>query len=428
MPDTRHEAGARRLRGNRAADPACRRRRPSLRHRRCRIYFTLPRMLVQVLAFVPLTAQCCHALTTPYTPTSRSMQAHAPSARLDLRHVRRASSWARYAVIKSVSTSGRVQQPVMLGAGCTATLNDIRAKLAAVRALRPLEETKEVQTSLWEAAGIDPIYKVSGSVSGEPSFTRLFTHETWSSYNGKPPLRRWLRTAATWRYSTILRSVYPITIIASMWAIFVASLPSRLLPRTSPVPMSLMGTALGLLLVFRTNNSYQRLGEARGLWGRAVYLCRELAQGVATALLYDDNVEDPDQAREAAASICAYLVAWAWETNARLTGKPAEGKSPPRQRDGPLPGEDLEVLRALLPRAEAEWIGAQRSRPLQLIGSIRRSLHQQYRRGNLPWHIHRKLEEGARLVRPIALTALALFCENGRLVLRCPVCPRGRTG
>lgn len=167
------------------------------------------------------------------------------------------------------------------------------------------------QASLWAAAGLNPTYKVSGAVTGEPSFTRLFSHADWQYYTGKSPIRRWLRTVMTWRYSTVLRALWPISLTAAIWAYLIASLPGALLPRTSPVPMSLFGQALGLLLVFRTNNTYQRLNEARILWGRAVFLTRNIAQGVATALLFDDDLPQKASARDAAASSCRYLAAFA---------------------------------------------------------------------------------------------------------------------
>jgi predicted membrane chloride channel (bestrophin family) len=166
------------------------------------------------------------------------------------------------------------------------------------------------QASLWAAAGLNPTYKVSGAITGEPSFTRLFSHEDWRYYTGKSPIRRWLRTVMTWRYSTVLRALWPISLIAAIWAFLISSLPGALLPRTSPVPMSLFGQALGLLLVFRTNNTYQRLNEARALWGRAVFLTRNIAQGVATALLFDDDLPQKAAARDAAAASCRYLAAF----------------------------------------------------------------------------------------------------------------------
>lgn len=225
-------------------------------------------------------------------------------------------------------------------------------------------------------------WKISGQCSGEPSFTRLFTHETWQEYTGRRLVSRWWSVSLTWPFSTVLRSVAPVAGLASLWAYLIASLPRALLPRTSPVPMSLMGTALGLLLVFRTNNSYLRLSEARQLWSQLVTLTRGLAQGVATALLYDRHVADRAVAQVGAARICQYLAAFAWELCAKLTGGEA--------------ATDTAVLTALLPPAEAEWIGTQRSRPLQLLGALRRELHSQFRAGNLPTHTHRKLEEDVR--------------------------------
>ena len=225
--------------------------------------------------------------------------------------------------------------------------------------------------------------KVSKS---EASFTKLFTHETWKRHTGVVPLLRWWRISKSWPMSTILFAVLPVSAIASFWAYLVACMPMALLPRTSPIPMSLMGTALGLLLVFRTNNSYSRLNEARTLWSHLISLCREVAQGVATALLFDERVLDRQGVRKSAARVCRYLAAFPFELAAKLTG-------------GPI-AKDMGVLRALLPRAEAEWIGGERSRPLQLLAAIRRELHWQYRDGNLPRHVHRKLEEDVSTASP----------------------------
>jgi hypothetical protein len=153
--------------------------------------------------------------------------------------------------------------------------------LAVVRSLRAVEEDSIAeQLKLWLRANKDLTLKVSGVLSNEPSFTRLFTHETWSKYTGRDSLTRWVTTGLTWRFSTILRAISPICASAALWAYFVTSLPATLLPRTSPVPMSLMVTAIGLLLVFRTNNSYLRLAEARQLWGSAIVQVSEVWQSM----------------------------------------------------------------------------------------------------------------------------------------------------
>ena len=111
--------------------------------------------------------------------------------------------------------------------------------------------------------------RISGELSQEPSFTRLFTHDTWRQYTGRPPLNRWFSVFMTWRFSTVWQNVAPVCILAALIASMVPMLPSALLPRINPFPLSLQGTAIGLLLVFRTNNScvpataYQRFASVR---------------------------------------------------------------------------------------------------------------------------------------------------------------------
>lgn len=272
--------------------------------------------------------------------------------------------------------------------GARATVRELKELLNKIRILKM---PKEQPTAAQRISPRHAAYKVSGLVSGEPSFTQLFSHDTWSTYTAKSPFLRWGRTLAMWRFSTVLRSTLPICTAAAIWALCVASLPSRLLAGTSPVPITLMGSAIGLLLVFRTNNLYGRLMEARLLWGRAVWCCRQAAQTIATSMLFDESLEEPAQpaAHAAAAQACRYLAAFPWELNAKLTGKD-DGSG--RMRDL-QPGEDLEVLQALLPPREAQWVGQSRSRPLHLLGATRRVLHDQLRAGRLHHIVYRKLEE-----------------------------------
>ena len=97
-----------------------------------------------------------------------------------------------------------------------------------------------MQQALWQLSGRrDPAFKVSGLMTQEPTFTRLFTHQTWNEYTGRRLLARWWKTSITWRYSTILRSVLPVSTITALWAYMIAGLPGVLLPRTSPVPQRL---------------------------------------------------------------------------------------------------------------------------------------------------------------------------------------------
>lgn len=308
---------------------------------------------------------------------------------------------------QAASSPVRVQSPLRLQ--MDVDFSSLAGKLDAVKAMEPAEVDGEAQQALWQLSGRrDPAYKVSGLMTQEPTFTRLFTHETWNAYTGRRLLARWWKTSITWRYSTILRSVLPVSIITAAWAYMIAGLPGVLLPRTSPVPMSLLGTALGLLLVFRTNNSYQRLSEAREYWSQLIAHVRDIGHTVAMALVYDKRA--PAAARDGAARICCYLAAFAWELRGQLTG-------------GGI-AEDTRVLDALLPAEEAAWIASQRSRPAQLLVSLRVELYEQFQLGHLPAHLHRKIEEDTRSLNLILGGCVRLFSSPlpptmSRHIVRC---------
>ena len=160
-----------------------------------------------------------------------------------------APCWSLRAHVLRGSTSTALRsRPLSLSANVNgAMLAELSKDLAAVKALRPglVDASPEVQRRLWKAAGLDPRYKVSGMISGEPSFTKLMAHETWQKYTGVPPATRWARSFMTWRFSTIWSAVWPLCLFAAIWAYAIASLPVLLIPRTSPVPLTLMGSAIG---------------------------------------------------------------------------------------------------------------------------------------------------------------------------------------
>lgn len=64
--------------------------------------------------------------------------------------------------------------------------------------------------------------------------------------------------------------------------------PFKLIP-TPDITLSLLGTVLGILLIFRTNTAYGRWWEARQLWGRLVNNSRSLARQALTFPQSADN-------------------------------------------------------------------------------------------------------------------------------------------
>ena len=86
-----------------------------------------------------------------------------------------------------------------------------------------------------------------------------------------------------------------------------------------PIPLhghTLIGVALGLLLVFRTNASYDRFWEGRRQWGGIVNDSRNIGR-LATSLLKDD--------RELLDRLLLWTMAWSWSVKHRLRGKKSLG-------------------------------------------------------------------------------------------------------
>ena len=231
----------------------------------------------------------------------------------------------------------------------------------------------------------------------DPSFSRLFTHEMWAQYTSEPPLTRWIKNVRAWPTSTVLHAVWPCCLLVGLWALLVGHIDMRwpeLLAKlglsssrsVTSLPIELQGTAIGLLLVFRTNNGYDRLAEARALLGRVLCLCREIAQTIACTWPLTPLYEEPmggtmgggSIGGEAAAAIghpgaigglpcetslntVRYLVAFAWSLKATLR-EPIRAESLTSPED---------VLRALLPSEEVAALLRAPSVPVALIGRLR---------------------------------------------------------
>tara|TARA_B110001452_G_scaffold87505_1_gene71517 strand:- start:1263 stop:2045 length:783 start_codon:yes stop_codon:yes gene_type:complete len=94
----------------------------------------------------------------------------------------------------------------------------------------------------------------------------------------------WAKNVRTLPQSLILKRISsPLlfnVIITSVVCVLHTNL--RALPPLVPLPHTLLGSALGLLLVFRTNAAYDRFWEARKQWGVVTSECRSLASLACT--------------------------------------------------------------------------------------------------------------------------------------------------
>ena len=222
----------------------------------------------------------------------------------------------------------------------------------------------------------------------EPSFRRLFTHQTWSRYTRRPAHERWLSTLMQWRLSDITRAIMPMVATIFLWAAGVSTLLPMVAPQVAAratqmwIPLSLQGTAIGLLLVFRTNNAYLRLAESREQWGRLLMLVREIATKVSLGCTHAVTCD-----------ACRYLCAFTWSLRDKL-------------RDGE-PRDD--ILSLILGKEEAAWVTSQRSRPLAVLSRLRRLVYTEHESRTLDGQLFYFLEVDIKELDTVVESCERLF-------------------
>lgn len=109
--------------------------------------------------------------------------------------------------------------------------------------------------------------------------------------------RDWLHNTINMPNSVILKSVrFPVTFM-TCWGLVISFIHYRLKKMGEDAiasrfciptaPHSLMVSALGLLLVFRTNSAYQRFSEGRKIWEEILSIARDLSRMVK---LYEGEI------------------------------------------------------------------------------------------------------------------------------------------
>lgn len=155
----------------------------------------------------------------------------------------------------------------------------------------------------------------------------------------------WFKNLVTIRKSVILRRIsIPllfnacVTFCICLWHTKVCPLPRCVL-----LPHKLLGTFLGLLLVFRTNKAYDRFWEARRVWGIVVNECRAFASLACTFLT-------PKQAQPMLSLVNAFPVVM----RNSILGKRGTGK-----------------LKKLLLKGELDALQRAENQPLYVLSRLR---------------------------------------------------------
>ncbi len=159
---------------------------------------------------------------------------------------------------------------------------------------------------------------------------------------------RYLLHAHGTRIERIFSRVVPLT----LWAFFVEYFEYDISSVSTTSIVSIIGSALGFLLVFRINASNERYWEGRKLWGAMINTCRNLARSA------EINLSNDRQKQE---EVIVWIIVFAYSTIEVL-----------RKRKGIGP------MARRLPSKEVEWVLACDHVPFavstRLTGLIRQAL------------------------------------------------------
>jgi len=122
-------------------------------------------------------------------------------------------------------------------------------------------------------------------ISEGTSISQLYTQDKWERHRS---VHRYTRHFKSLLGSTVFQRIFRPLSYVMLMAFFTslyngvvrAQTWGALLPAlaVAPIGHQLVGAALSLLLVFRTNGSFGRFLEGRLLWGQLVRTCRDLAR------------------------------------------------------------------------------------------------------------------------------------------------------
>ncbi len=122
------------------------------------------------------------------------------------------------------------------------------------------------------------------------------------------PNRAWFRDLLSVQGS-VIPAVLPRTLVCAVFALLIYGLHRRGWTVSSPMLGSLVPSlVLGLLLVFRTNTSYERFWEGRKLWGNVVNQTRNLARQMWVAI-HEKQPTDHDAKIAAIRLLPAFAIA-----------------------------------------------------------------------------------------------------------------------
>jgi len=188
-----------------------------------------------------------------------------------------------------------------------------------------------------------------------PTFAVTWTHEMWEKHTSR---WRFVNIFLFWFHSALLKRVMPQMIGLMVWTYAAIQImeKNQSVFATVEFPMTSLSLVSGFvasLLALRSNQGLSRLMEARLYFGKVVLYCRDMA----SLMRHFVNNGNP----ELALKMARHLALFPWLLKNFLRGRK-------------VTGTDEDIIRTMVPKADADYILSQRKMPVAVVMRLRQAL------------------------------------------------------
>ena len=236
----------------------------------------------------------------------------------------------------------------------TTEVNGAASGVASTDSL--LKFSRDVKHVLHELRGMEFDPCIPKHLMGRPSslsYSKTWTLDDWELHNSR---KRYFRYLLNFSKSRLLRRILPQQCALMLWSILSVWVEGQFLYFKKPqIPLSALGTIstfVAFLLTLRSNHALSRLDEARRLWSKVVLNTREMGQ-LISAFIYPVD-------KQLALMLGRHVAIFGWLLKSQLRFV---------KRD-----DVVDLVRAMLPREDADYVLSQRQKTAAVITRIRQVL------------------------------------------------------
>jgi len=214
------------------------------------------------------------------------------------------------------------------------------------------------------------------------SFTHSWTLDDWERHNSR---KRYFRYVVNFPTSRLLKRTAPQMVTLTLWSVCSTWIIDKLMIKKT-IPLTSLGiisSFVAFLLTMRSNMGLARLDEGRKAWSKVVLQTREMASLISSFIYPLD--------KQLALMLARHVACFGWLLKSQLRSVPKE--------------DVADIVNTMLPnKADAEYVLAQRQKPIVVVTRIRQAIHHLGKQGKLTTAEEMALDHTAHALSEVVTT------------------------